>query len=665
MLKHIASSYLFKLYLLAFSIVLFTHTTFASQIIPDNSILVLSNNIKLCPGEETTISLNTTEVGVQYQLKDNNTGSIIPNTIIGNNASSSFPPISPITTTNYTVIATHIASSESIALTSDISIEVIAFPITSLNITPGHNSLCVGESTSITIENSENNVLYQIEGGANTSETSLLGNGASLLINDFEPFRSATYHVNAIREGCVTQIPLTKYFFLDVRLPPETNLHIYSDKREICVGESIQLSLSPSDPEADYQLLGGEDVLVGSEVLGNSGFIDFDVINPDITTTYSVNAKGHFCIDPVKVDFTFKVDVHHPAKTDRQLISNKTEVCEGESFIISVMDSQEEVIYQLHDGTNFLDAQIIGNGNKANFPEIYPKENNTNYFVYGREIICPDKLKIDTQIDIKLVKTSDFPIENFATPGEICLGETFDIELPLTENNLTYHLYDNNLSVESITSDGGPIAFENLSAEIDSKYKVLIENCVDEVVAAEPQLEIHSTPHVDIIVTDEMNGSDGKINVIVREGESPYSFIFENYKTIISDEHFIELDRMQAGDYKLAVVDANSCKSTDTGHDVRINFSNSKEYAVNNILTPNGDGRNDSWIVSYKTEWDAPEVSIFNIYGQKVYHSSSYQNDWKGTYNSSRLPDGSYFYLVKFNRKDIKPVKGIISILGK
>lgn len=660
--KHILSSNLFKLYLFTFSIVLFTHTTFASQVTPDNSIIVSSNDSKLCLGEEAIISLSSTEPGVRYQLKDNNSGSFISNIIIGDNSAASFDPITPAANTSYIVVATHIASSESIDLNPNISIEVISLPNTSLNVSSSHNSLCVGESTSITIDNSETDVSYQIEGGANTSESSIFGNGTSLIIDNFEPFRSATYHINALREGCETIVPLIKDFDLDVRLPPETKLHIFSDKREICVGEKVLLSLSPSDPKADYQLLDGEN-LIGSKVTGNGGYIDLGVIKPDHTTTYSVDAKGHFCIDPVRVDFTFKVDVHHPAKIDRQLISNKTEVCEGEPFIISVLNSQEDVIYQLHDGTDFLDSQIIGNGNKANFPEIYPK-NNTNYFVYGREMVCPYKLKLDNQIDINLIRTHDFPIENFATPGEICLGETLDIELPLTKKNITYHLYDNNISIESITSDGGPVVFEDLLAEVDSRYKILIENCVDEVVAAEPQLEIHSTPQVNIIVTDEMNGSDGKINVIVHEGKTPYSYIFENYKTIVSDEHFIELNGMKAGDYKLAVVDANSCKSTDIGHEIRIDFSNSKDYAVNGILTPNGDGRNDSWTINYTPEWDAPEVSIFNIYGQKVYHSNSYQNDWKGTFNSSRLPNGSYFYLIEFNRKDIKPVKGILSILG-
>jgi len=661
--KHIPLSYLFKLYTFLFSLGLLANTTQASQITPNSSIIVSASDTKLCLSESTIVSLNTTEIGVQYQLRDDNSGGFVSNTIIGNNTEASFEPIFPSTNSTYTVVATHISSSESIDLSPNISIEVLSLPKIDLNINPSHNSLCVGENTSISIENSEIDVLYQIDGGANTSENSHPGNGSSLVIDDFEPFRSATYHVNAIRESCVTKVALTEDFHLDVRLPPETQLHIYSDKRIICEGEDVQLSLSPSDPSVDYQLLDGEN-LIGGQVTGNSGFIDFGVINPQVTTTYSIDAKGHYCINPVRVDFTFKVDVHHPANTSRQLISNKTEVCEGEALIISVIDSQEEVIYQLHDGTDFLDTQIIGNGGKASFPEVYP-ENNTSYFAYAREMVCPDKLKLNNQVDLKLIKTNNFPIENFATPGEICLGEALDIELPLTENNVTYHLYDKNISVESITSDGGPVVFENLMADIDSRYKILIDNCVDEVIAAEPKLEVHSTPVVDIITTNEIHGSDGKVNVLVNGGQKPYTYIFEKYKTLVSDDHYIELNEMKAGDYKLAVVDANSCKSTSLGHEFRIDFSNSKEYAVNGILTPNGDGRNDNWTISYKPEWDAPEVSIFNIYGQRVFHAHNYQNDWKGTFNSSRLPNGSYFYLIEFNRKDILPIKGILSILGK
>ena len=642
--------------------VFFAQKSYCSQVVPDNTISVTSGDTRLCIGESTNITLQTTELGVRYQLRNNNSGQWVSNTIIGTGIEASFNNLSPITSTSYTVVATHIASSESIELSPEIEIEVLSLPLINMEVNTNHNSLCVGESINISIEDSEPDVYYQIEGGANTNEVLFLGNGNTLHINDFKPFRSATYHINAKRESCETVIPLTDLIPVDVRLSPETQLYMYSDKKEICQGDEVTISLSPSDTSVDYQLI-TEDSILGGKLTGNGGFIDFEKVSPEVSTTYHVNAKGHFCIDPVNVNFSLKIDVHEPVSTNKQLISNQNEICEGEPIIISLVDSQEEVIYQLHDGQNFLTAKIIGNGETANFPEIYPNQ-STNYSAYAKEMTCPHNLKIDESVHVKLIKTHNLPIENLVTPGEICLGETVDIELPLTEEGIIYHLYDRDIDLEKIKSDGGSLVFENLTADIDSEFIIHIDNCVDEVIAAKPELKIHSKPQVDIITRNESQGKDGEVTVAVYQGKAPFTYIFENYKTVIDADNLIELRNLKAGDYKLAVIDANLCKSTTTGHEFKIDFDNEKNYVVNKVLTPNGDGRNDSWTISYKPEWEAPEVTVFNIYGQKVYHSSKYQNDWKGTYNKSKLPNGSYFYLVEFNRSNTPPVKGILSILG-
>ncbi|MBK8556473.1 MAG: gliding motility-associated C-terminal domain-containing protein [Lewinellaceae bacterium] len=43
------------------------------------------------------------------------------------------------------------------------------------------------------------------------------------------------------------------------------------------------------------------------------------------------------------------------------------------------------------------------------------------------------------------------------------------------------------------------------------------------------------------------------------------------------------------------------------------------------------------------------EVSLFNQWGDEVFHAKPYNNDWSGTYNGQPLPSGTYFYIVKFN----------------
>ena len=70
------------------------------------------------------------------------------------------------------------------------------------------------------------------------------------------------------------------------------------------------------------------------------------------------------------------------------------------------------------------------------------------------------------------------------------------------------------------------------------------------------------------------------------------------------------------------------------------------------IITPNGDGINDSFIIPcLLNEPDFPksQVQIYNRWGDEVYRSRMpYRNDWDGTFNGEELPADTYFYIVNF-----------------
>lgn len=69
------------------------------------------------------------------------------------------------------------------------------------------------------------------------------------------------------------------------------------------------------------------------------------------------------------------------------------------------------------------------------------------------------------------------------------------------------------------------------------------------------------------------------------------------------------------------------------------------------VITPNNDGVNDVFFVpclNADVELDNA-VTIFNRWGDEVFHESPYGNNWNGTFNGEPLPVGTYFYVVKFN----------------
>jgi gliding motility-associated-like protein len=73
---------------------------------------------------------------------------------------------------------------------------------------------------------------------------------------------------------------------------------------------------------------------------------------------------------------------------------------------------------------------------------------------------------------------------------------------------------------------------------------------------------------------------------------------------------------------------------------------------IPNALTPNNDGFNDYFIVECLEQIDGGELTVFNRWGNEVYHSDDYKNDWKGYYKGEPLPEGTYYYIIKFTDHD-------------
>ena len=114
--------------------------------------------------------------------------------------------------------------------------------------------------------------------------------------------------------------------------------------------------------------------------------------------------------------------------------------------------------------------------------------------------------------------------------------------------------------------------------------------------------------------------------------------------------------------YILQVTDKNGCIDTDT-----INITVKVEFVlkVHNVVTPNNDGKNDTWIIDNIEAYPSAVVSIVNRYGMEVFNKKGYQNEWDGTYKApggENLPDGAYYYIITLEGND-KVYKGALNLI--
>lgn len=92
-----------------------------------------------------------------------------------------------------------------------------------------------------------------------------------------------------------------------------------------------------------------------------------------------------------------------------------------------------------------------------------------------------------------------------------------------------------------------------------------------------------------------------------------------------------------------------------------------EDCVIPTIITPNNDNINETFIIPVSCFLGEGvvevEVSIYNQWGDIVYHNAKYDNSngWDGKLNGADLPVGTYFYVVEINDNS-KPKTGFILI---
>jgi len=94
---------------------------------------------------------------------------------------------------------------------------------------------------------------------------------------------------------------------------------------------------------------------------------------------------------------------------------------------------------------------------------------------------------------------------------------------------------------------------------------------------------------------------------------------------------------------------ASNCTSTDSTLISVVKPNNTEEcLVIHNVITPNGDGVNDTWKIDCIESFPLNQVTIFDRWGDKINEFHNYNNEgtvWKGTnLKNEPVPDGTYYY---------------------
>ncbi len=158
---------------------------------------------------------------------------------------------------------------------------------------------------------------------------------------------------------------------------------------------------------------------------------------------------------------------------------------------------------------------------------------------------------------------------------------------------------------------------------------------------------------IDSHVKSHCGKSDGIVTVVAKDGIGTYDYSWDNQQSTTNI-----LSNIGVGQFVANVKDSVGCKST-------ISVEQLCESTIPQIITANGNGKNDTWVLNLDTK---SNLKIFNRWGSLVFMASPYMDDWSGQTNEGAtigkgfLPSGTYFYTIdKLDGE--KPVSGFIELI--
>ena len=83
------------------------------------------------------------------------------------------------------------------------------------------------------------------------------------------------------------------------------------------------------------------------------------------------------------------------------------------------------------------------------------------------------------------------------------------------------------------------------------------------------------------------------------------------------------------------------------------------ETVIPNVFSPNSDGDNDFFRIQGNEGFPGSSLEVYNRWGQLVYESVNYQNNWRG----DGLAEGTYYII--YNRSDGEVFTGTATLLRK
>ncbi|MEN9522599.1 MAG: hypothetical protein RL065_976 [Bacteroidota bacterium] len=423
--------------------------------------------------------------------------------------------------------------------------------------------------------------------------------------------------------------------------------------QNVCVGNSINIGGSTATATGGsgvytYQWISSHQDTIAS--------IANPLVTPSVNTTYYVTVTdGTGCFSTDSVVLTIQQAAIVSFNLDSMYCSN--------SALVNLIGSPSGGIFsgnglQTVAGSTFLNPALLNININEIITYTYTNNGCTNIISHSTKTISAPDAKNDT-VD---VSNEGLLLIDVVNNDIISLPPKYFIAVTSFTSNATATIINNQIQY---TPNVGFIGLDSVGYLLSDTSS--LKNCADAAmlyIRVNPKAindTFGFTTAIDcevnlyeILKNDYVGLSTNSISVFIDQptsnGELSVSANTISYKPNVG---FVGIDSLK---YSLIV---NGLTSKATAY---FNTECRAECKFAQGLSPNEDGKNDVFKIDCTFQYPANEVVIFNRWGNEVYRANPYKNDWKGTYQNQTLPDGTYYYIFKYNDNKHDDKQGYIVI---
>jgi gliding motility-associated-like protein len=600
------------------------------------NIVIQPVNQAVCTGNPVKLSITNTGAGVTYQWRKGLVN--ITNSINITGATSDTLTIKSVSITDvaldYNVVIKGLCFLDDISTNASIAVNVTP----TITVEPTIKTVCVGDSTSLTVVALGTNLTYQWKRGlvnvVNTANISGANND-TLTFKAVSKADSASNYYVVVSGTC---LPNDTSVQVALALHNSPVISVEPNNTTVCPGTSGSLTVTATGSTLSYQWRKGLVNIAGA----TTNTLTINPVNAvDTASNYNVIVTGICSLTDTSKSVVLALN-KAPIITVEPI--DKT-VCIGTSASFVVTATGTTLSYQWRKAL----VNIVGaTTNTFTINPVTITDTASNYSV----ILTGICLLTDTSKMVSLQRNLNPIITTEPSNQVVCTGRSASFDVLATGTNLSYQWRKGLVNIIGATSKTLTINPATVSDAALNYSVILSGTCTTNDTSNIVSLTVHAIPEA--LATTVSPVCLGHSITLTAQPVVDASYLWKNakaYSSTTQNSVIAVATYADAGMYWL-VVTANGCKSDSSVVTIAVSNCDSLNFNIPEGFSPNEDNINDVYIIRGIESYTKSTFTVFNRWGEKVFHASPYLNTWDGKstmglrLGGNDLPIGTYFYIL-------------------